>query len=115
VASVAATSGGPGSPSCVSSSQAAQSVGKRVTICGPVADASYQARTSGGPTFLNFDRPYPNHTFVALIWGENRGKFNPPPDQQFGHGKNVCVTGSVVMYRGKPEIVVSDPSQISVC
>jgi DNA/RNA endonuclease YhcR with UshA esterase domain len=102
-------------PTCVSSSVASSSVGRRVTVCGTVADASYRPDVNGRPTFLNFDRPYPNHTFTALVWGENRGKFPVAPEQQFGVGKRVCVTGLVELYSGKPQIVVSDPGQIRLC
>jgi len=91
------------------------SVGKRVTVCGAVSGATYQPRTKGQPTFINFDKPFPNHTFVAVVWSEDRSKFSPSPEQQFSTGKNVCVTGSVEMYQGKPEIVVRTTDQIRVC
>jgi DNA/RNA endonuclease YhcR with UshA esterase domain len=29
-------------------------------------------------------------------------------------GQTVCVTGTIVMYKGKPEIVITDPKQIGV-
>jgi DNA/RNA endonuclease YhcR with UshA esterase domain len=80
-----------------------------------VSDASYRSDVNGRPTFINFDRAFPNHTFTALVWGENRAKFSPAPDQQFGRGKNVCVTGLVERFQGKPQIIVTDPSQIKVC
>jgi hypothetical protein len=108
------TTGG-NTPSCTPAAKAAASVAKAVTVCGKVGDASYQASTSGRPTFINFDKPYPNHSFVALIWGENRSRFNPVPEQQFGAGKTVCVSGTVEMYRGKPQIIVRDPGAIKVC
>src|SRR4051794_8963253 len=73
--------------SCISSTQAASNIGKTLTICGPVAEASYRSDVRGRPTFINFDKAYPNHTFTALIWGENRGKFSTSPEQTFGAGK----------------------------
>ena len=100
---------------CVASASAAASTGKRVTVCGVVSGASYESGVSGKPTFINFDKPYPNHTFTVLIWGDKRDRFSPPAETQFGNGKRVCVTGLVEMYKGKPEIVVSSPDQIKVC
>jgi DNA/RNA endonuclease YhcR with UshA esterase domain len=100
---------------CLSSSVASSAVGQRVTVCGTVADASYRDDVNGRPTFLNFDRAFPNHTFTALIWGENRGKFAVAPEQQYGVGSRVCVTGLVELFSGKPQIVVSDPGQIRLC
>ena len=29
-------------------------------------------------------------------------------------GKRICVTGKIIIYRGIPEIIVEDPSQIKV-
>jgi hypothetical protein len=100
---------------CTPSAQAASVVGRNVTVCGRIGGASYQSSTNGRPTFMNFDRDYPNHSFTALIWGDNRSRFSPPPEQQFAAGKNVCVTGVVELYRGKPQIIVRDPGAIKVC
>ena len=99
----------------VASSAARFSVGKTVTICGVVSGASYQGSVNGRPTFINFDLPFPNQTFTALIWGDRRGNFSPPPEQQFSAGKCVRVTGLVESYQGNPEIIVTSPSQISLC
>jgi hypothetical protein len=100
---------------CVGAADAAAAKGKRVTVCGTVADASYQPRSNGQPTFINFEKPFPNHTFTALIWSEDRAKFSAPPEKQFGPGINVCVTGTVEMYRNKPQIVVHSVEQLRVC
>jgi len=97
----------------ISPTDAANYVGKSVTVCGKVASATYSARSKGRPTFLNLDRPYPNQIFTALIWGENRSKFSPPPDKAYS-GKQICVTGVISTYRNQPQIVVKDPSQIMV-
>ena len=105
----------PAPASCIKSADAAASAGKRDTVCGEVSGASYQPRSKGQPTFINFDRPFPNHTFVAVIWTEDRAKFNPAPELQFGTGKNVCVTGAIEMYQGKPQIVVRNADQIRTC
>ncbi len=96
----------------INPSDAQQYVGKRATVCGRVASAFYAARSRGRPTFLNLDRPYPNATFTAVIWGEKRSKFSEPPERGY-QGKRICVTGTITTYRSLPEIVVSDPSQIT--
>ncbi len=96
----------------ITPADAANYVGKNVTVCGKVASATYAARSKGRPTFLNLDRPYPNQIFTALIWGESRGKFSTPPDKAYS-GKQICVTGVISTYRNQPQIVVKEPSQIS--
>jgi DNA/RNA endonuclease YhcR with UshA esterase domain len=80
-----------------------------------VAGASYRPDVNGRPTFINFDRPFPNHTFTALVWGDRRGAFNPPPENQFGPGSRACVEGIIEVYNGRPEIEVDSPAQISLC
>jgi hypothetical protein len=88
---------------------AAKHVGENATVCGVVASAHYAARSAGQPTFLNLDRSYPNQIFVAVVFGNDRTKFGEPERLQ---GKQVCVTGSIQLYRGTPEIILRDPRQL---
>jgi micrococcal nuclease len=48
-----------------------------------------------------------------MIPGNARTKFTGRPEVDY-NGKDVCVTGVVVDYRGKPEIVVNSPKQLKV-
>jgi len=48
-----------------------------------------------------------------MINGKDRSKFPVVPEDAF-KDKNICVTGKVIQYKGKPEIVVDDPSQITI-
>ncbi|HEX9106192.1 MAG TPA: hypothetical protein VF832_03170 [Longimicrobiales bacterium] len=96
----------------VSTQQAASVKGKQATVCGEVASAHLAMRTGGAPTFINFDKPNPDQTFTALIWGIDRPKFPAPPESTFTAGKRVCVTGMVTDFKGKPEIVVHGPDEI---
>lgn len=41
-----------------------------------------------------------------------RPKFKEPPETL--QGKSICVTGVISEYKGKAEIVVEDPGQLSV-
>ncbi|HEV2549584.1 MAG TPA: hypothetical protein VGU20_19870 [Stellaceae bacterium] len=90
--------------------EASRHVGESATVCGTVASADYAARSKGQPTFLNLDKPYPNHVFTAVIWGTDRPKFGTPEALL---GKPVCVTGMIKLFRNKPEIILTDPSQLS--
>ena len=56
-------------------------------------------------------QPYPNEAFTTVIFGTDRAKFGEPETTL--HGKRICVTGQVRNYRGKPEIIVSDPGQLT--
>ncbi|MGE3511163.1 MAG: DNA-binding protein [Vicinamibacterales bacterium] len=90
---------------------AREHLGEEVQVCGMVASAKYATRSRGQPTFLNLGRPYPVHIFTALIWGRDRSAFPYPPESLAG--QPICVRGVIVVYRGKPEIIVTDPTQIS--
>jgi hypothetical protein len=91
---------------------AASHVGEVATVCGVVASAKYATSTKGEPTFLNLDEPYPAQVFTVVIWGSNRAAFGEP-ERSYIH-KNICVTGTIQNFRGKPEIVASAPTQIAV-
>ena len=95
----------------LTTAEAKDHIGEQATVCGKVASALYAASSRGRPTFLNLDRPYPNPIFTALIWGENRAKFRAPEDTY--RDKTICVTGKITEYRGTPQIVISDPSQLT--
>jgi len=92
--------------------EAAKHVGEKATVCGTVAAAKYAAQTGGRPTFIDFGKPYPDTTFTALILGNDRPKFGTP--EKSVPGKEVCVTGEIRLYNGKPEIILSDPKQLAV-
>ena len=96
----------------ITASDAANYIGKTATVCGQVASVTYAVRSKGHPTFINLDRPYPNQIFTVLIWGNDRGKFSIPPENDY-KGKKICVTGTITIFRGVTEIVVRNPSQIS--
>ena len=95
------------------STNAARHIGERGTICGPIVDSRYAASSKGSPTFLNFDRAYPNHTMVVVIWGSDRGAF-PTNPQSFYKGKDVCATGLIESYQGKPEIIARNGNQLQI-
>jgi DNA/RNA endonuclease YhcR with UshA esterase domain len=97
----------------ISSAQAASHVGERATVCGPVVDSRYATGSKGQPTFLNFDRAYNNHTFVVVIWESDRSKFPSNPERHY-KGQDVCATGLIESYQGKPEIIVRDPSNLQI-
>jgi DNA/RNA endonuclease YhcR with UshA esterase domain len=91
--------------------EAARHVGEQATVCGMVASATYARGSRGSPTFLNLGKPFPDHIFTAVIWGSDRARFPYPPESL--EGEEICVSGRISEYRGKPQIKVTSPSQIS--
>ena len=93
--------------------EAGKYTGTQETVCGRVVRVFYAAHAKGQPTMLNLGRNSQSRAFTALIWGEDRNKFQKAPETLYG-GKEICVTGIIKNYRGHPEIIVRDPSQMEV-
>jgi DNA/RNA endonuclease YhcR with UshA esterase domain len=96
----------------ITAAEAAKHVGERATVCGQVVSTHYASRSKGSPTFLNLDEPYPRQIFTIMIWGSDRPKFGDP-ETKYGN-KKVCVTGLIKDYKGVPEVIVEQPSQIEI-
>jgi micrococcal nuclease len=97
----------------ISPDDAAKYICQQKTVCGNVASAHFAAKTKRQPTFINLDKPYPNQVFTVLIWGSDREKFEKPAETLYS-GKEICVTGMIQSYQGRPEIVVKEPGQVKV-
>ena len=89
---------------------AKDSIGKQVTVCGTVTGT--HTVDASGVTFLNMGGKYPNNAFTVVILKDDAAKFSYPLSTL--SGKNICITGLVKDYKGKPEIVATEEKQILV-
>jgi len=94
----------------LSTNDAKDHIGEQGTVCGKVVSTRYAESSHGSPTFLNFDKAYPDQIFTLVIWGSDRSKFGDPEATYRGH--RVCVTGKISAYKGVPEVVATEPAQI---
>jgi hypothetical protein len=94
----------------LSPEEAASHLNENATVCGLVASGTYAAQAPTAPTFLNLGKPYPDQSFTALILGQDRPKFGEPEISM--PGKQVCLTGKIFLFEGKPGIVVHEPGQL---
>ena len=101
----------PVAATSISPEDAVRHIGETATVCGVVASAKFAAGSRSQPTFLDLDKPYPNAPFTAVIFGSDRPKFGTPETSL--RGKRICVTGQIRDYRGKPEIILNEPSQLT--
>ena len=97
----------------ISSKEASLYIGQSAKVCGPVVDSRYASKSKGQPTFLNFDYPYPNHTFTIVIWGSDRANFTSPPETKY-MSKNVCISGFIETYKGKPQSQATSEIMINI-
>ena len=96
------------SPAIYTAAEAAKHVGEIATVTDRVDGVHQSGR---GNIFLNMGGKYPNQAFTAWIPSASAGQFSNP--QQY-EGKTVAVSGKITLYRGKPEIIVTNVSQIII-
>ena len=86
-------------------------VSDSVKICTKIYGRKYLENTKGTPTFLNAGGYYPNAPLTIIIWADARKEFNNAPEE-FYKGKEVCITGKIELFKDKPQIVITNKSQI---
>lgn len=86
-------------------------VGDSVTVCTKIYGGIYLERSKGTPTLLNAGDNYPNNPLTVLIWPDVRQQFKDSPEV-FYKDKEVCITGKIILYKEKPEIIIYNPAQI---
>jgi micrococcal nuclease len=92
---------------------AAKHEGDSVKICTKIFGARYFENSNRAPTLLNAGAKYPDAPLTIVIFGESRSNFKNKPEE-FYTDKNICVTGRIVIYKGKPEIILTSEEQIKV-
>ena len=97
----------------ISARQAGNYIGEQAEVCGRIASTSYRSDIGGEPTFLNFERPHPDAVFTVVIWGDNRTKWDSPPEQLYAE-RQICARGEIEEHQGTPQIEVRDPDQIHI-
>ena len=85
---------------CISWTEASSHIGESTCVRGTVRSASKQ----GSTFFINFDNA--NDSFYGVsfkhTWDDLRGKC-------------VEIRGKLATFRGKPQIVIEDKEQLSIC
>ena len=92
---------------------AAKHEGDSVTICTKIFGGRYFENSNRAPTLLNAGAKYPDAPLTVVIFGESRANFKNKPEEYYTD-KNVCVTGKIIIYKGKPEIILTKEEQITV-
>lgn len=86
--------------------------GEFAMVCGVIASTKYLQNSRGAPTYLNFDKPWPDSEFSAVVFGKNRKHFDPAPETLTGY--KACVYGKIRVYKGKPQMELVKAGQLSV-
>ena len=94
-------------PIRIKASEAKANIGTNAIVTGKVAEVNKNERIIR----LNFDDQYPKNTFTAVIFPDNMKQF---PDVEKLQGKTVEVSGKIAAYRERPQIVLTNASQLKV-
>ncbi|HTC03908.1 MAG TPA: hypothetical protein VK749_10940 [Xanthobacteraceae bacterium] len=81
-------------------------VGQTVTVQAAVSDV-HTGRA--GVTFIDIGGAYPDNDFAAVIFASDRAKFPNTGDLK---GKTVAISGQVVLYQNRPEIILKTADQL---
>ena len=76
-------------------------------VTGKVAQVTIRSNV----VFLNLEEPYPNSPFTGVIFKKDTNQFT---DLVKLKGQSVGITGFVKQYDNKPEIVLTNASQLRV-
>ena len=80
------------------------------TVCGDVK----QVTVTNKAVFINFDAAYPNQSFYGVVWQRDVDAAGGVYALRALHGKNVCITGQLQLYKQIPNIHIDDGAQIEV-
>ncbi len=95
------------------SEDAGKHIGDSIKICGKVFGGRFFETSNNSPTLLNMGAAFPNNPLTVMIPGNVRMSMGYIPEQEL-KDKNICVTGTVILFKEKPEIVVYNISQIEI-
>ena len=87
-------------------------VGKTITVCSKV-QSTFVSKGDKKTTYINFGKPNPNNTFTAVIFSSDSANFKYIPSEYLKE-RTVCITGKVLLYKDKPQIIVKKEVQIKI-
>lgn len=93
--------------------EASKKVGDSITVCGKIYGGRFFETSAGSPTLLNMGAAFPASPLTIMIPGDVRMKMGYAPEQEL-KDKNICVKGRVILYKGKPEIIIYNTSQLQI-
>ncbi|MDB5115090.1 MAG: hypothetical protein JWQ79_582 [Mucilaginibacter sp.] len=99
------------SQTTITAKEAAKHINEKVVVCDQVYGGKFLSGSN--ITLIDVGGSHPDELLTLIIKGDDRKKFKTEPEEAL-KGKKVCITGQLIDYKGKPEIVITDPEQIKV-
>ena len=88
---------------------AISNVGKNVTICEKV----FNVRSTDKITQINIGGKFPNNPLTIVVFAKDYDKFKDSYFENLNN-KNVCVKGKIELYKDKAQIIILEPSSITL-
>jgi len=88
--------------------QAKDYVGQTVTVTGKVIEVT----DHNGNIFINFGAKYPQQPFYGFVAARDANYLDGKITFQSLQGQTASITGEVKLYKGKPEIVITQEDQV---
>ncbi|MFI5162587.1 MAG: hypothetical protein ACHQHN_15015 [Sphingobacteriales bacterium] len=95
----------------IAAKDASKHIGDTVTISDKIYSTKLIENTN--MVLLDMGGSHPKQLLTIVIKGEDRNKFSNKPEEYY-KGRNVNVTGVLINYNGKPEIIISSPENLKV-
>lgn len=83
-------------------------MGETVRICTKIYGGKFLERDT--LTLLNAGGFYPDAPLTLVIRANARKEFNKP--EEYYKGSEVCVTGKIELFKGKPQIEITTKEQL---
>lgn len=93
--------------------EASKHIGDTVTVCGKIFGGKYFDRGEKKITLLNMGAAFPMSPLTIVIDEENRKNFSKAPEDFYAN-KEVCITGVVKEYKGKPQIFITKEQEVTL-
>ncbi len=87
----------------------ARYIGQNVTVCAGV----FGVKSLDKLSFINLGAAYPKSPLTLVIFTKDLPNFKTTPEVLYAN-KTVCVTGKLEDFKGKPQIVITRPEEITV-
>ena len=92
----------------ISVADAEKYIGKKEMVCSMVYDVKELSHIN----FLDVGANFPNNPLTVVVFSRDKGNFKD--GLEVYDNKNICVTGTIKEYKGKPEIIITGPKDISI-
>jgi hypothetical protein len=93
--------------------EATKHIGDSIKVCGKIFGGRFFETSNNAPTLLNMGAAYPASPLTIMIPGVVRVKMGYAPEIEL-RDKNVCVTGKVILFKEKAEIIIYNTAQLEV-